>query len=134
METGGGKSRRWIYGTIWTEATDIREYGYSGRGDVRKNSDAVDMDPHNHVKVSRGKSGQGWDRGLVSVAEVLEVGIRGGCDDRLKEVVAVSQLRRWDATHLGNVNGNREKLAAAASFENKSLASSFTSSDRDDSD
>ena len=102
----------------------MQEYVYGGGGDTRKKSNAVDMDPHNHVKALRGGAGRGGDRGSVSVAEVPEVGIGGGCDDRLKEVIAVSRPRRRAATRRGNVNRNGEKLAAAASFDNKFLASS----------
>ena len=48
----------------------------------------------------------------------------GVCDDSLKEVVAVSQPQRRAATRRGNINGNGGKLAVAASFDNKFLASS----------
>ena len=54
-----------------TSAIEIREYGYGGGGDARKNSDDVDMDPHNHIKASMGGGVQGQDMGLVSFAEVL---------------------------------------------------------------
>ena len=62
---------------------------------------------------------------MVSVSEVPEVRIRGGggCNNTIKEVVAVYRLRRQAMTGCGNVNGNGEKLAVAASFDDKFLAS-----------
>ena len=56
----------------------------------------------------------------------------GGCDDRLKEVVAISRPRWRASIRHGNAKG--EKLAAAARFDSNLLVSSSPPSNGDDSD